>query len=169
MKKYFIALLFGMSLMSMQTASAATLALSSFLAGSNVDTAGPGSTIGGSSAATPIIPGFPLVTSAWTLTVSDATDVTFSFSGVPSAATFLTDLSSTFQSFSTTTFTTGVLAAGSYILAVLTAPNVPFSFTATVIPPTVVTPIPAAIWLFGSALLGLIGVSGRKSKTALAA
>lgn len=33
---------------------------------------------------------------------------------------------------------------------------------------TISTPIPAAIWLFGSALLGLIGISRRKSRSILA-
>lgn len=33
---------------------------------------------------------------------------------------------------------------------------------------TLSTPIPAAIWLFGSALLGLIGISSRKSRSTMA-
>lgn len=63
----------------------------------------------------------------------------------------------------------------------LVQPGTAFDFTSTAtqggglsnyrvynsIPPTTATPIPAAVWLFGSGLAGLIGATRRKSKTAM--
>jgi len=59
------------------------------------------------------------------------------------------------------TFTHLLVSNANYILKVVGAGSSSYSVTAE-------TPIPAAVWLFGSALMGLFGVSRRKS-TAVAA
>ena len=58
----------------------------------------------------------------------------------------------------------GSLAAGNYVLRVtgdILATQASYSGNLSIKAPTA-TPIPAAVWLFGSALIGLMGVSGRK-------
>ena len=161
MKKYLIALLFGMSLMSMQTASAATLTLEApFLIGAgSVVTGGPAETVEGASSGAAIFafPGVPSF-SMWTLTVSEATDVQFDFTGISSVASLIDGLA-----FSTTSFIAS-LAAGTYIFSTTSAAGTPFTFTAAVSN----VPVPAAVWLFGSAIAGLIGVTRRKSQPTLA-
>ena len=169
MKKYFIALLFGMSLMSMQTASAATLTLANFLGGSVV-TAGPATTVSGTATGAPTA-FFGLPFSAWSLNVSDPTPVNFNLSGTTPYTGIIAGMGS-LLSFNNTSFS-AVLAAGNYLFAVLpSAANSPYSFSISAGTAGGVVgnvPVPAAVWLFGSALLGLMGVGRRKSQPALAA
>lgn len=166
MKKYFIALLFGISLMSIQTVSAATLGLSTFFGGS-VTTAGPGASVTGTSTS-PV--------SIWSLNVADTVspvNVNFTLAGAPPVVSFLSG--STHYEFSSTptnsTFNL-LLAAGSYFFGLVPSNGGAYGFTASLdadpIPPSNV-PVPAAVWLFGSALLGLVGAGRRKSQPALAA
>lgn len=68
-----------------------------------------------------------------------------------------------------TNFTTNVLGTGSPMLLTFTAAGKSDSYGSSLDNVQVTaTPIPAAIWLFGSALAGLVGVSRRKA-SALAA
>ena len=157
MKKYFIALLFGMSLMSMQTASAATLSLAQVFGTGSVTTAS-GSEVEGTGTGGTL----------WEVTLS----------GLGLGGTADLDLDS-HVSGPITFFSSGFIGTngigvsdGIYQLAIFLLPSTStFTFTVELdnVQPGIATPIPAAIWLFGSALLGLIGVSGRKSKSALAA
>jgi hypothetical protein len=43
--------------------------------------------------------------------------------------------------------------------------NAAFDFTSMVVTNTTVVPVPAAVWLFGSGLLGLVGVARRRNKS----
>lgn len=175
MKNYFIALLFGISLMSMQTASAATLNLTGIIGGTAV-TAGPAESVSGSSEglAVPLF-NMNIPFSVWSLNVSEATSVHFELSGdVDSFQTTLDNGSGTPQSFLTTSFDAVYAAAGQYFLAILpSTAGVPYSFTAANVSSNGGNvgnvPVPAAIWLFGSALMGLVGVARRKSQATLAA
>jgi hypothetical protein len=60
----------------------------------------------------------------------------------------------------------GVLAAGNYIFRITgTVGATPSSYSGTLdIQGASAVPVPAAVWLFGSALIGVMGVSGRKKK-----
>lgn len=164
MKKYFIALLFGISLMSVQTVSAATLGLSAFFGGTAT---GSGASVTGTSTA-PV--------SIWSLNVADTVspvNVTFTLTGTPPVISFLTG--STNHDFTSTPLNSTfnlLLAAGSYFFGLVPTHGGANGFTASLdadpIPPSNV-PVPAAVWLFGSALLGLVGAGRRKSQPALAA
>jgi hypothetical protein len=154
MKKYLIALLFGMSFMSMQTASAASLSLSQAFGIGSVTTAS-GSTVSGTGNGTTI----------WDVTVS----------GLGAGGTADLSLTSTITgpvSFFSSGFlnTSGIgIGDGVYKLLVLLDPSTSsFSFDVSIGNVTTV-PVPAALWLFGSAIAGLIGVTRRKSQPALAA
>ncbi|NOT86460.1 MAG: hypothetical protein HOP02_17140, partial [Methylococcaceae bacterium] len=61
----------------------------------------------------------------------------------------------------------GALAAGNYIFSVTgTVSAVEASYSGNIqLSGASSVPVPAAVWLFGSALVGLMGVSGRKKKT----
>jgi hypothetical protein len=162
MKKYFIALLFGVSLMSMQTASAAMLTLTQLLGGGASVGSGTDS-VTGSSLDNPMIN--PNNISNWSLELSDLgssglADLDFDWNpdgllGFEYAFSGPKDLKN--------------LVAGEYFFSIF--PSVgdvhyDFSFTATDVSQV---PLPAAVWLFGSALLGLVGVTTRKSQANLAA
>jgi hypothetical protein len=159
MKKYLIALLFGMSLMAMQSASAATLTLS-LLSGS-------GSVVTGSGSESSPVSGSGSSATFWEVTLS----------GLGAGGTANLDLS-TVISGPISNFAAGFLGTngiglsdGVYTLAILLLPSTS-SYTFEVALSNVaggVVPVPAALWLFGSALLGLVGVTGRKSKAPLAA
>lgn len=177
MKKYFIALLLSMSLMAMQTASAATLTLANLSAGSV--TASTGTAVAGqASGAAASFLGFPLPfsVSSWTLDVSSATNVSFNLSGVLPFSTGLFN-NSTFTAPSALSFTgstaSALLSAGTYYLAVFSGfgnVGVPYDLNITSTDVSVGNvPVPAAVWLFGSALMGLIGAGRRKAQPALAA
>ncbi|MEQ1740362.1 MAG: VPLPA-CTERM sorting domain-containing protein [Methyloglobulus sp.] len=158
MKKYLIALLFGMSLMSMQTASAATLTLTETFGNGilNVPPASVGAT------------GITGV-STWE----------FVLSGLGAGSTADVDLTTIFHGGSASSGslwgfanTDGLsLSDGTYGLFFIIFPtNLVYDFTlqvSNVVMPDV--PVPAAVWLFGSALMGLVGVARRKSQPALAA
>ncbi|MEQ1637578.1 MAG: FxDxF family PEP-CTERM protein [Methylococcales bacterium] len=61
--------------------------------------------------------------------------------------------------------TFGTLSTGAHTLVVSgTAVNASYGGNININPVGAV-PVPAAVWLFGSALVGLMGVSGRKKKT----
>jgi hypothetical protein len=178
MKKYFIALLFGMSLMTMQSVSAATLTLANLFTGSVTTSTGTAVAGQGSGAAATSF-GFalPFSVSSWTLDVSNATNVSFNLSGGLSFSTGLFN-NSAFMAPSALSFTgpsaSALLSAGTYYLSVFSGfgnVGVPYNLniTSTDIVPTGNTPIPAAIWLFGSALMGMIGIGRRKSQPVLAA
>jgi hypothetical protein len=150
MKKYFIALLFGMSLMSMQTASAATLTLSQVF-GDGTVTTGSGPTVSGTTT----------IGAVWKINLSGLGasglgDLVFTFSPIGPVTTFF-DVNPI----------TG-LAAGDYFLTVIGKTTFSISGTDTPITGGNV-PVPAAVWLFGSAMMGLVGVARRKSQPALAA
>ncbi len=64
------------------------------------------------------------------------------------------------------------LTAGTYFLTVIALPGAityDFTISATEISGSGVVPVPAALWLFGSALAAVFGVSHRKRRIALAA
>jgi hypothetical protein len=134
------------------------LTLSNILIGAgSVVTAGPAETVEGASSGAALFafPGIPSF-SMWTLTVSDAADVAFDFTGISSVASFINGLA-----FNTTSFVAS-LAAGTYVFSTISAAGSPFTFTASNVP------VPAAVWLFGSAIAGLLGVTRRKSQPTLA-
>jgi hypothetical protein len=157
MKKYLIALLFGMSLMAMQTASAASLALSQTFGTGSVTTPS-GTTVSGNGSGSTL----------W--------DVTLTGLGAGGTAdiTLLNQVVTGPVSFFASGFlgTNGIgVGDGTYQLLILLAPT-SSSFTFDVALSNVaqgVVPVPAAVWLFGSALMGLVGVARRKSQPALTA
>lgn len=173
MKSYFFALVFGLSLISIQAASAATLSLTNVIGGA-ADSIGPNQSVSGSSDGTTItLFGMKIPFSVWSLNVSEATSVHFELSGdVTSFQTIIENGSGIPQPFLTSSFDAVYTAAGQYLLAVLPSTlGVPYSFTATSVGKNVDNvgnvPIPAAFWLFGSALTGLIGMACRKSRAIL--
>lgn len=164
MKKYFIALLFGLSLTSMQSASAAMLNLTQIFGG-GVSTGSGTDTVTGSSLNDLMLN--PTNSSIWKLELSDLgpsgfADLDFDLNlGGPTGF----DMSFTAPSFQN-------LSANTYFLSLFPKiPTVSYNFTlsATDVPGQVPVPVPAAVWLFGSALLGLVGVTTRKSQPNLAA
>ncbi len=174
MKNYFIALLFGMGLMSMQTASAATLSLTGVIGGT-ASNAGPAQSVSGSSQGVTVpLFNMNIPFSIWSLNVSEATSVHFELSGGNSFQTTLDNGSGTPQAFLAPSFDAVYAAAGQYFLAILPSKSgVPYSFTASSLNGSGGNvgnvPVPAAAWLFGSALTGLMGMARRKSKATLAA
>lgn len=140
-----MALLLGIGLLAMQTASAATLTLDNPTNGVTVGSDGTGSTPSFGGAFNVIIDADP----------GELVNLLFSFN--------FTGANGGFE------FADGLdpvgLSAGVYRLDVFGPSNFTVSFTDSVGE----VPVPAAVWLFGSALMGLFGVSRRKSSSALAA
>jgi hypothetical protein len=156
MKKYFIALILGMGLLSMQTASAATLSLNGSPAGAIVaGTSGTFSlTVAGAIAGDILQFYIP----------SSATSPTFGGTGIMNFS--LTNAGQVTPLFDGLT-TLVVGGTSSFVAAIGHLDNNVFVPDAAV--PSLNTPIPAAMWLFGSALMGLVGVARRKSQAVLAA
>jgi hypothetical protein len=101
--------------------------------------------------------GFPLSFSIWSLTVSDTTDVKFDFSD--ESIVSVINSSQLIGDFSLS------LVAGVYNFLLLPSqPNVAFSFTISTPQITSEVPVPAAVWLFGSAMAGLLGGLRRRNK-----
>lgn len=150
-----VTLFLGVSFLPMQTVSAATLTLANGFGGT-VDVAGPGESVEGSSSGT-VIFGFPLSFSIWSLTVSDATEVKFDFTD--DSVVSVIDSSQLIGDFSLS------LVAGVYNFLLLPSqPNSAFSFVISTPQITSEVPVPAAVWLFGSAIAGLLGGLRRKNK-----
>ncbi|MBK8815780.1 MAG: hypothetical protein IPN42_09870 [Methylococcaceae bacterium] len=163
MKKFYIALLFAFSSLSMQTASAATLTLGNFIGGSVVSASG--SAVSGTATGAPTS-FFGLPISSWSLTVSDTATVDFALTGTTSFISIVAGNGSVLD-FNTSSFS-ALLTTGTYLFAILSsAANQPYSLTISTI--SSVVPVPAAVWLFGSAFLGMIGLVRRKSQPGLAA
>lgn len=163
MKKFYIALLFAFSSLSMQAASAATLTLGNFIGGSVVSASG--SSVSGTATGAPT-PFFGLPISSWSLTVSDTATVDFALTGTTSFVSFVAGNGSVLP-FNTSSFST-LLTAGTYLFSILSsAVNQPYTLTISTASSAV--PVPAAVWLFGSAFLGMIGLVRRKSQSGLAA
>jgi hypothetical protein len=148
MKKYLIALLLGIGLMAMQTASAATLTLSG---------ANPSVSVFQGTHDVSVLGSVPAGTSLWL-----STNDNFSNQNVTVGSPF--------------SFT----GAGDVLLGAVGGALVNFSLTFTGggaialfltdedgnAPPVNGVPVPAAVWLFGSALMGLVGVARRKNQPA---
>ncbi|MEQ1545089.1 hypothetical protein [Methyloglobulus sp.] len=152
MKKYFIALLFGMSLMSMQTASAATLALSLNF-GDGVITSNTGSTFSGTTTKGAV----------WDIGLSG-----LGASGLGDLVLTITPLGQSLKTYFDVMPPLGLIA-GSYSLTIIGASTFTLTAKDAVGTGGNNVPVPAAVWLFGSALMGLLGVTRRKSRPALAA
>lgn len=160
MKKFYIALLFAASSLALQTASAATLTLTNITPGST-------SSSGVIDGTGPSVEGAFSGVSVWEVALSNLgpsgladLDFDIHISGVPTV----------FSSFFNVDPLTS-LTAGSYFLTIVALPNTisyDFTISATNVPLNDV-PVPAAIWLFGSALLGLAGMGRRKSQAGVAA
>ena len=154
-----VTLFLGVSFMPIQSVSAATLTLANGFGG-NVNATGPGETVSGSSSGAVIL-GFPLSFSIWSLTVSDTTDVKFDFSddsvvSVINSTQLIGDFSLS-------------LVAGIYnFMLIPSSPTAAFSFDISSPQVTSPVPVPAAVWLFGSAVAGLLGGLRRKNKLAVA-
>lgn len=158
MKKYFIALILGMGLLSMQTASAATLSLNGSPAGAIVaGTSGTFSlTVAGAIAGD--ILQFYIPSSATSPTFGGTGIMNFSLTNAGQVTPLLDGL---------TTLVVG--GTSSFVAAIghLDANDVFVPDAA--VPGLNNVPVPAAVWLFGSALMGLVGVARRKSQPMLAA
>lgn len=143
MKKYLIALLFGMSLMAMQTASAATVTLngSSILYGT-----GPGTySLSVTGAAADDVLGFATFGSSAYSSLSGPMLFSLTNTGATALLDGLTQFKVTGNAFA---LAIGKLVGGDFIPQAAAVGDVP---------------VPAAIWLFGSALMGLVGASRRKA------
>jgi hypothetical protein len=160
MKKFYIALLFAVSCISMQTASAATLTLGNFIGGSVVTASG--TSVSGTATGAPTA-FFGLPISSWSLNVSDSTTVNFKMTGTTTFLSMVAGNGSVLD-FNTSSFST-LLTAGTYLFSIMpNAVNKPYDITISS-----VVPVPAAVWLFGSAFLGMMGLVRRKSQPGLAA
>lgn len=161
MKKLYIVVL-SLGLMALQPAVAATLTLSNGFGGL-LATQGPAAIVAGSSAGTPsTVFGTVLPFSSWALSVSEATAVRFDFSD--------NAVSSIIGATTRTGDFTLNLAAGVYnFMLNPSSPNARFNFEISSSAVVGEVPVPAAAWLFGSALLGMAGFVRRKSQPAHAA
>lgn len=157
MKKLFIALLFTVCATAMQNASAASLSLS-LVGGSGSVTTAAGNQVSGSGTSGTF----------WNVELSglasnEIADLALSTTITGPISTFASGLLGT----------NGIgLGNGTYTLAIFLAPSTSsYNFNVDLQNIRVVdaVPVPAALWLFGSALLGLMGVSRRKSPAGLAA
>jgi hypothetical protein len=139
MKIYIRTLLLAFGLLAMQSASAATLSLESDSPGIIIN--GTSGSVTGAGAVDVIIAADP----------GELVDLLISFTNVGSGITSV--------------FNGGVdpvgLAAGTYELIMIGKADFNIELANV--------PVPAAVWLFGSALMGLLGISRRKSATTLAA
>jgi hypothetical protein len=172
LKKNFIALMFAIGSMLMQTASASTLTLTNLSAGTV--TLGTGTTVAGTSdgtAASVFGVSLPFSVSTWQLDLESSLKLDFNLSGgLPFSASLFDN-----PNFSPPTLFdfsgpkgTAKLNAGTYYLSIFSGfghQGVPYNLS---ISPSAV-PVPAAVWLFGSALMGLVGVTTRKSQRTIAA
>ena len=154
MKKYFIAILFAVNLLSIQNASAATLSLS-LLGGIGSVTTASGTDVSGNGR----------LGTFWEVTLSGL------------AANEVADLDlDTRISGPITFFSAGFLGTdglgvrnGTYTLGIFLTP-LTSSYTFNVALENIqAIPVPAAVWLFGSALFGMMGFVRRKSPATLAA
>jgi hypothetical protein len=172
MKNFFIALIMAMSFMAMQTASASTMTLTNLSAGSvTTDT---GDMVAGTGNGEALLGLLPFSISSWKLDVDSAVKLDFNLSGGMPFSTSLFDSPSFAPppvfSFAGS-FGTAMLDAGTYYLSVFSGTGnvgAPYEFS---IAPSAISevPVPAAVWLFGSVLAGLIGVTRSKSYPKLAA
>jgi len=162
MKKFVFALFLSIGLIATQAASAATLTLANGFGGL-LTTQGPAGAVAGSSSGSPTtVFGTVLPFSSWALSVSEAATVKFDFSD--NAVTSIIDTTTRTGDFTLT------LAAGVYnFILNPSSANSGFRFEISASDVVGEVPVPAAAWLFGSALLGLAGVIRRKSQPALAA
>ena len=164
-----VTLFLGISFMPMHAASAATLTLGNTFGGA-VQT-GSGSTVSGEAS------GFVLFgISLWTLQVDSDTEVQFNL-GNAAGADFSIAASGLFDNggfapppvfgFSGSTGST-LLSAGLYYLQIFPGfANIGQSYNLTIseiMSPVNQVPVPAAVWLFGSAIFGLLGGLRRKNK-----
>lgn len=165
MKKYIFPLIIGMFLLSMQTASAATLTLTNVLDGV-VNTAS-GLLVNGTASGTADGPTSHHSYSEWTLNLDADADVSIwldNTANPPPAflTTFATD--STFANlildFNGLGPVSQFLLAGQYTIGIIAVggEGIPYDLNVST-----AVPVPAAIWLFGSSLMGLIGFARRKS------
>lgn len=176
MKNYFIALIMAMSFMAMQTASASTITLENLDAGS-VTTA-TGDMVAGTGNGDALLGLLPFSISSWKLDIDSAVKLDFNLSGgLPFSTSFFNKPYIPFAPPPTVVFSfvgsfgTAMLDAGTYYLSVFSGQGyvgVPYDLS---IAPSAISevPVPAAVWLFGSVLAGLIGVTRSKSYPKLAA
>ncbi len=163
MKKLLVVLSLAMAAFSFQ-ASAATLNWVSTPVGATAIQVNPGSLYGARNpAGNPVLPG-SLVDDNWTFMLSAFSQVQVGVSSLPGLASWLTaELLDSTNALVASIGVNGaiwrdVLGAGEYTLHLFgTAPLGQPSYALSV-----ETPIPAAVWLFGSALMGLTGLSRRK-------
>lgn len=162
MKNCFLAISLALGLMSVQSASAAMLTLTNMF-DSGMVTMGSGMTVEGKSLNMPALNASNA--SIWKLDISDlgpsgVVDLDFDMD-LDYAIGF--DMSFTVPSFKN-------LAANTYYLSLFPkVANVPYEFTFSIEKISQV-PVPGAIWLFGSALLGLLGfTTSRKPQSMLTA
>ncbi|GAB6141885.1 hypothetical protein JCM14076_26140 [Methylosoma difficile] len=178
MKNILMAFSFALLMCSFQ-AGAATLSLSAITAGATVSAANANDIVGGGA----ITSANTSFTYKWSLVLSSTVDVLLTTTNTP-FTNLLTSPVYTFalkDSTGTTTinsltgaiggqFTVASLAAGTYEIWISgktkLSGGVNSSFSVFNTSPV---PVPAAVWLFGSAFMGLVGVSRRKGKTSMAA
>ena len=152
MKKLFVAILFGICSMSIQTASAATLTLTQKF-GDGIITTGSGPSVGGATT----------IGAVWSIGLSG-----LGSSGLADLALSLTSVGQSVTAFFNVDPITG-LTAGEYFLTIIGNTKFTINATDVIVPPHGEIPIPSAVWLFGSALLGLLGACRVKASTRLAA
>jgi len=140
MKKYFIALLFGISLMSMQTASAATLMITDLAPELSATLTGSGSIFNGTTS----------TGGQWEILVSDL--------GIGEIAELLFTSIGNGEApfFGFLPSSSGLVNGDTAFLTVIGLLSFRLDAEITSISEV---PVPAAVWLFGSALAGLMGVS----------
>jgi hypothetical protein len=157
--------------MAIQNASAASLTLANEFGGS-VSTASGTSVSGAATGEALKVLGvaLPFSVSGWSFTLDSDSEVSFALtgglafsSGVFGNSSFLPP---SVYSFSGATGT-ALLSAGSYWLAVFSGfgnVGIPYDLTISVDDDVNgVVPVPAALWLFGSAMFGLLGFTRRKA------
>jgi hypothetical protein len=155
-KKYLIAILFGISFLSIQTVSASTLIALNPNGLQTID-------LVSNEVHATFNPGEPSQPLFFDLQLDAASDVSFDIGSAN--LSFYDSFGALSATFLTGSFSS-MLSGGDNFFAIFSqGSSAPIVFNINEVQ---VVPVPAALWLFGSALLGLMGVSSRKSQ-ALAA
>jgi hypothetical protein len=158
MKKLLVVLSLAMAAFSFQ-ASAATIAWTSTPAGTTAQQVSPFALFG---QAGPLAKGHDVSADTWSFSLDALSRIVVEVSSLPVSTPWITGASlngDAFTSLNGGWIFDSVLAAGEYTIQLFgIAPKNTSGYQLNV-----ETPIPAAVWLFGSALMGLVGASRRKT------
>jgi len=158
MKKLLVVLSLAMAAFSFQ-AGAATLSWTSTPGGTNAQQVSPYELFG---SAGPLSKGHDVSSDTWTFSLDSLSRIVVEVTALPVSTPWFSNVTLNGNALTQLNggwLYDGVLAAGDYTIQMFgKSPNNIAGYLLSV-----QTPIPAAVWLFGSALMGLTGISRRKS------